>query len=68
MEQLSREGIVSVAEQNDPRSVKMVSVIEVRYRKGAGLSPSAVREVVAYYHPDGRLIAVEDPCGKARCE
>lgn len=61
MEMLNREGIVKVAEMNGLRSVHMIEIIEVRFRKGAGMDPSAIREVVAYYHPDGRLIAMEDP-------
>lgn len=64
MEMLNREGIVKVAEDNGLKTVKMVQVIEVRFRKGAGLDPSALREVVSYYHPDGRLIAMEDPCAE----
>lgn len=59
---MSQEQIVKIAEEHGLRSVKTIDVIEVRYRKGAGIEPSALREVVAYYHLDGRLIAVEDPC------
>lgn len=62
MESLDRKGIVRVAEMNGLKSVRVVEIIEVRFRKGAGLDPSAIREVVAYYHSDGRLIAMEDPC------
>jgi hypothetical protein len=41
---------------------KRVSVIEVRFTRGAGKDASdAMRQVVRYYNDDGQLLAEADP-------
>lgn len=58
---MREEMIVKIAEDHFV-SAKLVQVIEVRYRRGAGIEPSALREVTAWFHLDGRPVAEEDPC------
>jgi uncharacterized protein (DUF1684 family) len=44
-----------------PVSVVIREVIEVQYRKGAGIESDPVRIATAYYDRDGTLLAEHDP-------
>lgn len=40
----------------------VVEVVRVVFLRGEGEHPSPVREVTAYYLPDGTFVGEHDPC------
>lgn len=45
---------------NGPNSVKMISVIEVKTKRGLGIEEDPVREVTQYWDMDGNFLAEKD--------
>ena len=45
---------------NGPNSVKVVSVIEVKAKKGLGIKGDPVREITQYWDMDGNFLAEKD--------
>lgn len=45
---------------NGPNSVKVVSVIEVKAKRGLGIKGDPVREITQYWDMDGNFLAEKD--------
>ena len=45
---------------NGPNSVKIISVIEVKAKRGLGIEEDPVREITQYWDQDGNLLAERD--------
>ena len=45
---------------NGPNSVKIISVIEVKAKRGLGIEEDPVREIMQYWDQDGNLLAERD--------
>ena len=44
-----------------PKSVRVISVIEVKANRGLGIKDDPVREITQYWDMDGNLLAERDP-------
>lgn len=45
---------------NGPNSVKVISVIEVKAKRGLGIEGDPVREITQYWDKEGNLLAERD--------
>ena len=45
---------------NGPNSVEIISVIEVKAKRGLGIEEDPVREITQYWDQDGNLLAERD--------
>lgn len=45
---------------NGPNSVRIISVIEVKAKRGLGIEEDPVREITQYWDQDGNLLAERD--------
>lgn len=50
----------------DSVDARVISVIEVRFRRGRGVTGDPVRIVIAYFEPDGTFLAEDDPFDPAQ--
>lgn len=51
-----------------PNSVKLISVIEVKAKRGLGIEGDPVREITQYWDKDGNFLAERDDEPQMLCE
>lgn len=51
-----------------PNSVRLISVIEVKAKRGLGIEGDPVREITQYWDKDGNFLAERDDESQMLCE
>lgn len=61
MKQVQRKENDGMVRADGPKSVRVISVIEVKANRGLGIEKDPVREITQYWDIEGNLLAERDP-------